>query len=217
MSKMIFGNLPVVELKSSMVFYEALGFKNNPMFTDETAACMVWSETIHVMLLARVLGQLRYGVSVAAVGVAGGSKLPTTVNPFLLRGVNLLGIDSVNQPYENRLRAWQRIATDRPLEKLDAMIRPATLEPNPKLATEILKGKIKGRIVVDVTCSVHHRLSQRVLLLTHKTTVWATTRHRHPSAHYFSQFIFLRDFLRLCSLQLCPEEPPCDMKLGAKQ
>lgn len=51
MSKMIFVNLPVADLKASMAFYEALGFKNNPQFTDETAACMVWSETIHVMLL----------------------------------------------------------------------------------------------------------------------------------------------------------------------
>ncbi len=51
MSKMIFVNLPVADLKASMVFYEALGFINNPQFTDETAACMVWSEAIHVMLL----------------------------------------------------------------------------------------------------------------------------------------------------------------------
>jgi len=51
MSKMIFVNLPVADLKASMAFYEALGFENNPQFTDETAACMVWSETIHVMLL----------------------------------------------------------------------------------------------------------------------------------------------------------------------
>lgn len=51
MSKMIFVNLPVTNLKSSMAFYEAIGFENNPHFTDETAACMVWSEAIHVMLL----------------------------------------------------------------------------------------------------------------------------------------------------------------------
>lgn len=51
MSKMIFVNLPVADLKASMAFYDALGFENNPQFTDETAACMVWSETIHVMLL----------------------------------------------------------------------------------------------------------------------------------------------------------------------
>lgn len=51
MSRMIFVNLPVNDLTLSMAFYEALGFKNNPQFTDETAACMVWSEAIHVMLL----------------------------------------------------------------------------------------------------------------------------------------------------------------------
>ncbi len=51
MSKMIFVNLPVADLKASMAFYEALGFENNPQFTDETAACMVWSEAIYVMLL----------------------------------------------------------------------------------------------------------------------------------------------------------------------
>lgn len=51
MSRMIFVNLPVADLKASMTFYEALGFTNNPHFTDDTAACMVWSETIHVMLL----------------------------------------------------------------------------------------------------------------------------------------------------------------------
>ena len=101
-------------------------------------------------MLARVLGQLKYGASVAAVGLAGGSKLPTTVMPFLLRGVSLLGIDSVMQPYENRVRAWNRIASDLPLEKLDAMIQPATLADVPTLASNILDGKVKGRIIVDV-------------------------------------------------------------------
>jgi acrylyl-CoA reductase (NADPH) len=101
-------------------------------------------------MLARVIGQLKYGASVAAVGLAGGAALPASVIPFLLRGVNLLGIDSVMQPFENRVRAWQRLSADLPLEKLDAMIRPAALAEVPVLATEILKGQIKGRIVVDV-------------------------------------------------------------------
>ncbi|MGC1261045.1 MAG: MDR family oxidoreductase, partial [Jannaschia helgolandensis] len=61
-------------------------------------------------MLARLLGQMEYGASVAAVGLAGGASLPATVIPFLLRGVNLLGIDSVLQPYENRVRAWDRLA-----------------------------------------------------------------------------------------------------------
>ena len=101
-------------------------------------------------MLARVLGQMQYGASVSAVGLAGGAALPATVIPFLLRGVNLLGIDSVMQPYDNRLRAWERIAQDLPLDKLEAMIQPATLTDLPDLGRAILKGQVKGRVVVDV-------------------------------------------------------------------
>jgi len=100
--------------------------------------------------LARVLGQMKYGASVAAVGLAGGAGLPATVIPFLLRGVNLLGIDSVMQPYDNRLRAWQRIAKDLPMAKLDAIVHPAGLQDLPQLGADILAGQIKGRVVVDV-------------------------------------------------------------------
>ena len=63
-------------------------------------------------MLARVLGQMKYGSSIAAVCLAGGTNLPSTVVPFLLRGINLLGIDSVMQPFENRIRTWNRIAHD---------------------------------------------------------------------------------------------------------
>ena len=101
-------------------------------------------------MLARVLGQMKYGASVSAVGLAGGAGLPATVIPFLLRGVNLLGIDSVMQPYDNRVRAWQRIAKDLPMDKLEAMIQPATLSDLPELGRGILKGQVKGRVVVDV-------------------------------------------------------------------
>ncbi|MFT6674327.1 MAG: acrylyl-CoA reductase (NADPH) [Sulfitobacter sp.] len=101
-------------------------------------------------MLARVLGQMEYGASVAAVGLAGGAGLPATVIPFLLRGVNLLGIDSVMQPYDNRLRAWERIAKDLPMDKLEAMIQPATLSDLPHLGRDILNGQVKGRVVVDV-------------------------------------------------------------------
>ena len=101
-------------------------------------------------MLARVLGQMKYASSVAAVGLAGGAQLNATVIPFLLRGVNLLGIDSVMQPYDNRVKAWQRIAQDLPMDKLEAMIQPATLADLPQLGRDILKGQIKGRVVVDV-------------------------------------------------------------------
>merc|ERR1711862_274551 len=102
-------------------------------------------------MLARVLGQMKYGASVSAVGLAGGAKLPASVVPFLLRGVNLLGIDSVMQPYDNRVRAWQRIASDLPMDKLEAIIQPtAGLSDLPKLGSDILQGQVKGRVVVDV-------------------------------------------------------------------
>ena len=101
-------------------------------------------------MLARLLGQMKYGASVSAVGLAGGAALPATVIPFLLRGVNLLGIDSVMQPYDNRVRAWGRIAQDLPMDRLEAMIEPATLSDLPALGAAILKGQVKGRVVVDV-------------------------------------------------------------------
>lgn len=101
-------------------------------------------------MLARLLGQMKYGASVSAVGLAGGAGLPATVIPFLLRGVNLLGIDSVMQPYDNRVRAWERIAKDLPMDKLETMIHPAVLSDLPDLGKAILKGGVKGRVVVDV-------------------------------------------------------------------
>ena len=116
----------------------------------------VWGGCVDAVggdMLARVLGQMEYGASVAAVGLAGGANLPATVIPFLLRGVNLLGIDSVMQPYDNRVRAWQRIAKDLPMDKLEAMVTPATLADLPGLGKDILKGQVKGRVVVDVAGS----------------------------------------------------------------
>ncbi len=119
-----------------------------PLESETWAGCI---DAVGGAMLARVLGQMKYGASVAAVGLAGGASLPATVVPFLLRGVNLLGIDSVMQPFENRQRAWGRIARDLPMDKLDAMIRPATLADLPQLGADILKGQVQGRVVVDVT------------------------------------------------------------------
>jgi acrylyl-CoA reductase (NADPH) len=99
--------------------------------------------------LARVLTQLKYGASVAACGLAGGNDLPTTVLPFLLRGVNLLGIDSVMCPKPRREAAWARILRDLPMDKLDAMTSVVPLSELPELAGEILKGSTRGRVVVD--------------------------------------------------------------------
>jgi len=118
-----------------------------PLEAETWAGCV---DAVGGAMLARVLGQMKYGASVAAVGLAGGAALPATVIPFLLRGVNLLGIDSVMQPYDNRVRAWNRIAGDLPMHKLEAMVVPATLSDLLRLGDEILKGQVRGRVVVDV-------------------------------------------------------------------
>ena len=118
-----------------------------PLETETWAGCV---DAVGGAVLARVLGQMKYGASVAAVGLAGGAGLPATVVPFLLRGVNLLGIDSVMQPYAGRQAAWARIAQDLSMEKLASMITPATLSDLPALGADILKGQVKGRVVVDV-------------------------------------------------------------------
>ena len=102
-------------------------------------------------MLGRVLKQMKYGTSVAAVGLAGGAAIEgALVTPFILRGVNLLGIDSVMQPRDNRLRAWERIASRLPMDRLEAMVEPATLADLPRLGAEILNGQVRGRVVVDV-------------------------------------------------------------------
>ncbi|MCY4306366.1 MAG: oxidoreductase [Aestuariivita sp.] len=118
-----------------------------PLESETWQGCI---DAVGGAMLARVLGQMKYRCSVAAVGLAGGSNLPGTVIPFLLRGINLLGIDSVLQPFDKRMEAWKRIANDLPLKKLEGMTTMATLSDVPQLGSDILKGQIKGRVVVDV-------------------------------------------------------------------
>ena len=114
----------------------------------------MWSGCVDAVagaMLGRVLKQMEYGTSVAAIGLAGGAAIEgALITPFILRGVNLLGIDSVMQPFENRRRAWDRIAADLPMDKLEEMVQPATLSDLPGLGKDILKGQVKGRVVVDV-------------------------------------------------------------------
>lgn len=118
-----------------------------PLEAETWAGCV---DAVGGAMLARVLGQMKYGASVATVGLAGGAALPATVIPFILRGVNLLGIDSVMRPHADRVRAWGRIARDLPIDRLEAMIRPARLADLPELGALILQGKVRGRVVVDV-------------------------------------------------------------------
>jgi acrylyl-CoA reductase (NADPH) len=118
-----------------------------PLEPEAWAGCV---DAVGGEMLARILGQISYNGSVAAVGLAGGSNLPTTVIPFLLRGVNLLGIDSVMQPFKKRKHAWERIVQDLPMDKLESMVTVVALPELPALGKDILKGQVKGRLVVDV-------------------------------------------------------------------
>ncbi|WP_305969040.1 MULTISPECIES: oxidoreductase [unclassified Mameliella] len=119
-----------------------------PLEAEQWGGCV---DAVAGAMLGRVLKQMQYGSSVAAIGLAGGAAIEgALITPFILRGVNLLGIDSVMQPYDNRVRAWKRIARDLPMDKLEAMVQPATLADLPGLGRDILKGQVKGRVVVDV-------------------------------------------------------------------
>lgn len=101
-------------------------------------------------ILANLLAAMNSAGSCASVGLAASPKLETTVLPFLLRGVNLLGIDSVNAPKARRVQAWSRLAQQLPMEKLDAITHVRGLSEAVELGTEILKGQIQGRTVIDV-------------------------------------------------------------------
>ncbi len=100
--------------------------------------------------LANVLSQMAYGGCVAACGLAGGMDLPASVFPFILRGVTLAGIDSVMAPMDLRIEAWERLATDLPKGKLNAMTTVEPMSKVPELAAAILKGQTRGRVVIDV-------------------------------------------------------------------
>jgi len=101
--------------------------------------------------LASLLSQIQYGGSVATSGLTAGTKLPATVFPFILRGINLLGIDSVYCPMDTRLKVWNRLATDFKLENLDGLIQQEiTLQQLPDVLPTLLKGQARGRIIVNI-------------------------------------------------------------------
>lgn len=118
-----------------------------PLGAQRWAGCI---DAVGGTTLARVLTEVEYGGSVAAIGLAGGRELHTTVIPFLLRAVNLLGIDSVMCPLERREPAWARLARTMPTAKLEAMTTTARLGDVPDLGRQILQGQLRGRVVVDV-------------------------------------------------------------------
>jgi acrylyl-CoA reductase (NADPH) len=118
-----------------------------PLESEKWAGCV---DTVGGTTLGRVLGQLKYGAAVAAVGLVGGSKLETTVIPFLLRGVKLIGIDSVLCPIEKRREAWRRIETDLPFDKVSRAVTTCSLMEVKGYGKKILEGGVTGRILIDV-------------------------------------------------------------------
>ena len=118
-----------------------------PMESAAWAGCI---DTVGGDTLSRLLGQLKYGASVAVVGNAGGNNLSASAIPFMLRGINMLGIDSAMQPFEKRVQVWDRLNKDFPKSFFDSITKVISLSDLPRVGKEILSGNIKGRLVVDV-------------------------------------------------------------------
>ena len=124
-----------------------LSSPGKPLGKEQWAAAV---DSVGSTTLANVLAQTRYGGAVAACGLAGGMDLPASVAPFILRGVSLLGIDSVQCPTARRLEAWRRLTLDLDRDKLAAMTRTIPLAEVFDAGARILKGETRGRLVVTV-------------------------------------------------------------------
>jgi len=118
-----------------------------PLEKERWAAAI---DTVGSQTLGTALAQTRYRGAVAACGLAGGSDLPATVMPFILRNVRLLGVDSVSAPSALRAEAWQRLGSELPLHLLEVATTVEPLERVPELAEQILAGSIRGRVVINV-------------------------------------------------------------------
>ncbi|MBF0326041.1 MAG: oxidoreductase [Alphaproteobacteria bacterium] len=126
---------------------ELSGGAAKPLLAERWAGCV---DSVGGPTLATVLAGMKMRAPVASCGNAGGIELATTVLPFLLRGINLLGIDSAQCPTARRLAAWSRLAAEMPLTLLDQLTTEAKLADLPELGARILKGDIRGRVVVNV-------------------------------------------------------------------
>ena len=120
---------------------------SGPLASERWGGCI---DAVGGTTLAHLLTEMQYGASVAACGLAGGNELSTTVIPFLLRGVNLLGIDSVMCPFEIRDEAWSRLDELIDRKILAEMTTVVGLAEVPQLGSDILAGQVRGRTVVDV-------------------------------------------------------------------
>ena len=132
---------------SSIVPRSDLSEKGRPLGRETWAGGI---DTVGSQILVNVLAATKSLGTVAVCGLAAGPDLPGTVLPFILRGVRIWGIDSVFCPAERRAQAWARLATDLPLDKLDALTQIKAMADVPAVTADILKGQVRGRTVIDV-------------------------------------------------------------------
>jgi len=121
---------------------------DRPLLSERFAGLI---DTVSGVMFARALAQLKYSGAAAVCGLAGGPAFQGSILPFILRGIAVYGIDSVMLPRAPREEAWRRLGIDLPLEKLDGTVSEAGLSDLMALAPKILKGEIRGRVVVDVS------------------------------------------------------------------
>ncbi|WP_175941619.1 MDR family oxidoreductase [Caballeronia sp. BCC1704] len=126
---------------------QTLSAPGKPLQKERFAAAV---DCVGSHTLANVCASLRYGGAVAACGLAQGMDFPATVAPFILRGVALLGVDSVHVPTEQRIAAWNAMAADVPVETIERVASAISLADAPESAASLLRGEIKGRVIVDV-------------------------------------------------------------------
>ncbi|MDK4716033.1 MDR family oxidoreductase [Rhizobium sp. CNPSo 4039] len=127
---------------------ESLSGEGKPIGAERWAGAI---DTVGGRTLANVLSQISYRGVATTCGFVGGQELPATVMPFILRGITLAGIDSVRAPQFLREQAWARLATDLDLSKLGSMVTEVGLDDVRRVASEMLKGQVRGRTLVDVS------------------------------------------------------------------
>ena len=131
---------------SAFLSREEMSDKARPLDSETWAGAV---DTVGSAMLAKLLSQMKYGSTVAACGLAGGFDLPTTVMPFILRGVRLQGVDSVMIPYEARVAAWERLATDLPTAAITELTEVVPMSELLDRGPGIVGGNVRGRWVVD--------------------------------------------------------------------
>jgi acrylyl-CoA reductase (NADPH) len=124
-----------------------LGGDPRPLSKERWAGAV---DSVGSKTLANVIAATKYGGAVAACGLAQGLDLPVSVAPFILRGISLMGIESVYMPMARRVKAWERLARDLDVKKLEAMARTIKLADVRGAADDILAGKVRGRLIVEI-------------------------------------------------------------------